>query len=287
MSSRSQLGPQLKPDDDAGAWRDEAWARTTELLLRWMFQIVPAQKRRALRFLLDRGWWALQADMPLAAWGQLAQLIADGRRDEAEALMQHLAASLVERVARRVRAMWPGRWAILADAFRAHRDGLYTLSVPVMLMQADGICSDLLGAPLFAKEKGAPRSKKALEQKLSAIKVAGRRHRVSSSPELTLEPLRTPSSIGQSTDQRDARRRRDATYGPLNRHAVLHGLDVAYATEANSLRAVLILGYLAYVSGELEAHGEQAKQWQELFDEVAQKGPRRDSRERRVREGRK
>ena len=34
---------------------------------------------------------------------------------------------------------------------------------------------------------------------------------------------------------------------PLNRHAILHGHDVNYATEANSLRCILLLDYVCGV----------------------------------------
>jgi hypothetical protein len=65
-------------------------------------------------------------------------------------------------------------------------------------------------------------------------------------------PLEMLCSWRQSVDEWREARAADPHHGGLNRHGVLHGLDLEYATEANSLRAILLLQYVAGIGAWLE-----------------------------------
>ena len=43
---------------------------------------------------------------------------------------------------------------ILSAAFKAHTAKEYELSIPVLLIQAEGICQDILSVKLFQEERG-------------------------------------------------------------------------------------------------------------------------------------
>lgn len=57
-------------------------------------------------------------------------------------------------------------------------------------------------------------------------------------------PLDIVSSIQVNTWDRDEKVKESKYFSSLNRHGVLHGVDLNYGKEENSLRCILLLGYL-------------------------------------------
>lgn len=116
---------------------------------------LPERTRQALRVLGEHGWYV---DMLLTP-GELAafaQLLESG---DVEAAEQHLAhhyrqgrrrywQSCVHR-SRDGRMSYHGRSKLMDG-------GEYELSVPVFLIQADGVCQELLGTQLFGRRGGQP-----------------------------------------------------------------------------------------------------------------------------------
>lgn len=123
---------------------------------------------------------------------------------------------------------FPSRSRIIKTAFKAHHREEYELSIPIMLAQADGICLQLIQKSLYSKKEGLPITSEFAEQFTndafhSAI----------------LEPLRRVGEISANT--------RDLVNPSksLNRHGILHGTIVDYATKENSYKAVSLLSYVS------------------------------------------
>jgi hypothetical protein len=194
-----------------------------------------------MAYLIDRGWFVTM-DLPLGWFIAIEESRLAGRHDKADDAMCEFARRQVDDTERRLRERLPDRTAILADAFAAHREGRYALSIPVMLAQADGIGREILGVPrqFFSPKKRSD----ALKDRLAAFELFGRSYTPWGVFADMLGQLDRKVSLEEDTDQRDARRLTDDWFGPLNRHGVLHGLDTDYPNEANSLRCVLLLRYL-------------------------------------------
>lgn len=58
---------------------------------------------------------------------------------------------------------------------------------------------------------------------------------------LLLKPLKQPGTIRENTDNLLSQ----TDY--LNRHAILHGMDLKYATEKNALKSISLLTYFLWV----------------------------------------
>ncbi len=121
------------------------------------------------------------------------------------------------------------RAPVLHQAFEAHRNGQYFLSVLAFLSQADGICHDLVDVQLYAKVDGGNATK------VSKAKTADDRMRTA-----YLAPLATVQPITWGPAKRASEP------GHLNRHAVFHGEDVEYGNEINSLKALSLLSYASW-----------------------------------------
>ena len=123
-----------------------------------------------------------------------------------------------------LRREWQGdslvatRLPILLDALKAHEEERYTLSVPVLLAQLEGLIAET------RKHKGRFTGK-TLVQYLEPIRAQGSRFQRFAA-RFVVETLWTGFHHGDSLPV-------------LSRHAILHGADLQYATAGNSLRAIL------------------------------------------------
>lgn len=127
---------------------------------------------------------------------------------------------------------FPQRGNILRQAFSAHREGQYFLSVPVFLAQADGLTLEIAGQNFFMGS-----GKKNIGKMIDDI--------VEESHKTTfLTPLQAslPLTAPQS--------KRGTNFNQLNRHAVLHGESLEYGTKTNSLKALSFLNYVAVTFGD-------------------------------------
>ena len=124
---------------------------------------------------------------------------------------------------------FPSRSAILRDAFDAHRRGKYTLSVPAFLTQVDGLFYDRCDANLFygVGREALRKRVEAMPNELSRMYLGA------------LLNTRLPLLLSE--------KHRPDDFSGLNRHQVLHGLVTDYGTQENSLRAVALLYYCAFV----------------------------------------
>ena len=98
---------------------------------------------------------------------------------------------------------YPHSAKILRAAFAAHERGDYQLSVPVFLVQADGICFEVTGRSLFIKSNGKP-----------AVAEFAERFGPDEFHAAVLTPLRGVHPIGQSQKERPK------DFSGLNRHQV-------------------------------------------------------------------
>ncbi len=134
------------------------------------------------------------------------------------------------------------RSLIIQDALEAHILGKYTLSIPSLLPQVEGILSSIT-------EKSAGKPKKLLTEVLSKEQSSF----LSGVSEGLLLKLATSTFLYNeiepmyfSTEQfaEWIRNQGISEENIMNRHAILHGIQINYSSKINSLRAFLLLDSL-------------------------------------------
>lgn len=199
----------------------------------------PKRLESSLLVMADYGWF-LVASMPPTSAFEVAHTLSEQRIADADALMcQHAEQDLDFVLAELARA-FPHRERIVCKALKAHSDGDYELSVPVLLAQADGMAKDKLRTGLYDKERDSrntparPKLRTPIENALD--KLPWHEKVVYAS---VVEPLRhlwpLSASAGQFPTDRPV----------LNRHAVLHGESTDYAVKKVSCQAVCVASYVA------------------------------------------
>jgi len=118
---------------------------------------------------------------------------------------------------------------LIKDAFQAHCEGKYTLSIPVFLAQAEGAFIDHFENKLYTTKKKRYLSKNNPFFKSINIMV-----------ESFDEFIR--KVLAQSYDIK-----RKIPEGIFARHPILHGRSTDYGTKENSIRAILLLDYVKFI----------------------------------------
>ena len=183
---------------------------------------------------MARNGWFPDLDLPVGQiklWAD--DLVSDPERvHKANQELCNRFRERLDRIENRLRSEFPNRSEILGDAFQAHRQGKYNLSVVVFLTQVDGLFYDRYLKNLFYRKDWDDiaeimgRMPDELDRLLSRA--------------LLYDGLPLVASRGQRQQQPDG-------FSELNRHQVLHGEATNYGTEKNSLKTISLLNYCAFV----------------------------------------
>jgi hypothetical protein len=132
---------------------------------------------------------------------------------------------------------------ILGPAFDAHEQGLYCLSIPVFIAQADGIFRELRGFGLFSWHKSDAPSD-YMEIRKSILDGIFDRHELAWSD---LVPLLFHFKLDGSIPFIFSTKEERGQCESYNRHAIMHGLCTFYGTKENSFRYISLLSLLRLV----------------------------------------
>lgn len=201
--------------------------------LRANMQLIPERTKNLQRNLAKRGWYLLpQTPMTFYKFENESE----ETTDEVDSSMTQLVEHYLSEVESDLIAEFPDRAAIFREAFQAHRDGKYASAIALLLTQADGIVSDVLGRSFFSKERNSPdpRTRILIEDlQLDVYR------------EMMLEPLMTRGGV--SANEQELHLYPDS----LHRHQILHGLDTSFPSKINSLKAISLVGYLGGLAKDI------------------------------------
>lgn len=239
---QQQLREILDPFHGARDWLKAYQEEQREQLQHWRSLLddfslrmaeMPARLRAQLAVLMERGW-CLDPEMP-HSWGvDLVNTIQEGEEEEAQQWLVDYFRQRLEEIEEKLVERHPQRAAIIAEAFAAHREERFALSIPVMLTQAEGVVHDKHQRQLFSKKNNTN-----LKEVLVSLPDDDTRAIFMSAFVADIPLTRSTKDL-------------PANFDGLNRHAVLHGLDPKYGTEVNGLRALSILNLASYLVVEEE-----------------------------------
>ena len=192
---------------------------------------LPKRQRKALQRLGEEGWF-LDPAMPATLLQEL-ELLFDEHPDEMTEWLKGFFRERLDVIEEKLIASYLHRGQLFQQAFEAHREGKYGLSIPVFLAQADGIFWERT-----PEKQNLFRSRQREKAHDDISKISD------SYTVIHLYPLSILLPLWMNEDERAERG--DSCVG-LNRHQVLHGESVDYATEQNSLKAISLLSYLHWI----------------------------------------
>lgn len=234
---QKQLQELLQPFQAARDWLKTFHEQQREQFNQWrslldnfsrQIQELPERLRAQLAVLMDRGW-CLDPEMPHTWSVGLVEAFESGEEAEAQKWLISYFRNRLEKIEEAMVKRHPERAAILADAFAAHRERRYGLSIPVMLAQAEGMVQDKHKRQLFSRK-----ARLNLKEVLASLPDDDSRG-------IFMAAFCADIPLTRHTDLLPA------GFDGLNRHSVLHGTDPNYGTEVNGLRAVSILNLASFI----------------------------------------
>ena len=192
-----------------------------------IFKQLPEILRYVLIELANRGWF-ITMSIEIPDIHQLAELIKNEKEKEINKFMGDFIENDIENIMKNIFENFPKRKKIILKAYHAHKKKDYELSIPIFLIQADGICLDILNKNLYSRCKnGTPRIAKSLKELGNGwIKNS------------FIELLRNPNLYNFWKNE--------PFYSKtLNRNKILHGESINYGTNINSLKIISLLYYLS------------------------------------------
>ena len=211
---------------DRSRARMQAFSAMPKLLDFWETEL-PAQEKEALEKLAIRGWF-FGPNMPVNVIRPLG-FIVESEGEAVDTAFGRLVCGQLDEIEREVTEYYPHRSDLLREAFCAHRQGLYSLSVQSFLIQSDGIFFEKHKVTLFTK-KGNTRAKTLADKE-----------EISPFRQTIRHPLGVNLTLWQGTGALEH------SFAGLNRHKVLHGNQLNYNSEVHSLQALSFLHYLCWV----------------------------------------
>ena len=196
----------------------------------------PERQREAIVTIAKHGWF-LDRDMPLGVPTEFARALDERHVEEVTEVITEYFRKNIDEIEKRLEKHCPRRMCVLREAFDAHREGKYSLSIPVFLSQADGIWWDEFSESVFQVQGRSRAAQDYIEENRSDYFTAF----------FDIFEEQVPLWVSASE--------RSQSFDQLNRHLVLHGEAVDYGSEENSLKAISFLNWLCWM---LDWHNEKA-----------------------------
>lgn len=180
---------------------------------------LPERTQKAIMILANEGWF-IEAETPL----ELLFKTEHKTIDEVENLFILHYENNLDSIEKRLVERFPSRASILKKAFSAHRIEMYELTIPIFLIQSDGICFDLTQCHYFYQKH---KLNNYLDSNLTDSFINE-----------FLKPLKEKIPLSQTEKERGE------NFNKLNRHTILHGECTNYANKTNSLKVISFMAYL-------------------------------------------
>lgn len=197
-------------------------------------------------YLFEKGW-CLSLDTPINYPGKIRNLIDEKKDKELEKLLINYTKSIIPNIKEKVRKSFLSRKKIVDDALKAHEESRYILSIPLLLIQAEGICREIINISPFLggrNIKSLSKIKDKLGKKLNQYQFNGIKLKIDSLTEILLQSLLNETDINTNVDRIKKKQKKDKKYQSLNRNYIIHGWSVNYASEVNSYKAISFLNFI-------------------------------------------
>jgi hypothetical protein len=183
---------------------------------------------RGARELALRGWF-VPLNSPAHLHLDFLELIEEGRWDECERQLETYYEGQLPTIRSDLLNQFPERKTFLERAFERHEEADFVSAIPLFLIQSDGIGRSILGGLSPLSTRDHDKLEKWVDQRLK-------------DPDWFEGFWRNIHQVLPITANTN---KLGGYLSPLNRHAVLHGIDQTYPSKRNSLKAIAWLQYVA------------------------------------------
>lgn len=165
----------------------------------------------------------MDMQFPGASAIEVAEIYENGHVQDADDVLIQYYRERTDSIRNELVSLYPNRAGVLLKIFQAHGENNYDISVPLFLIQADGICTEIFGREFFRLNERKLLARVMQERQVDWV------WRALAEP---LQILHLPMT--RHCEEPEA----------WNRHVILHGRSLEYGTEINGLKAISLLSFL-------------------------------------------
>lgn len=259
MNSIAQIAKYIEQQRD--------WMAAFGKAVQTMLDSMEVDAKKIGPILSSANLWIPPSSMKKDLVGSLVELIAKGKTESEQVELAFVAYYEEKDWAelKQVVSSWQSnpyfadRMFIIWDALDAHINSKYILSIPTLLCQIEGIASHIVGKTPGSPQKVIP----------NLIDNESPEFMSSASKDILIyyvTNITYPGWINFDKFVEWLKTNRLTENQALQRHAILHGVQVNYASKTNSLRAFLILDSLYWL---------KRKEWDEKLKFVLKRASRK------------
>ena len=207
-----------------------------------------------LRKLAKSGWYLSDRLYDKMPWC-FSDVVENGDREKIDRIIIEYLQEQLDSIKCEIIDNYPKRRDPLSQAFQAHRQGTYYLSIPVFLSQAEGIFKDKFGGVIFTWEKRIKVAKKEIKLYEDSISY------VKSLLSNDADPL-PESSRSKNLCDLDCHIRggyllsKYVGFESLERNQIMHGDSGDYCNELKSLKVISFLDFVHCLERKSESRRE-------------------------------
>ncbi len=172
------------------------------------------------------GWYCDVGNNQKDFFSFLLDTISKEKANTDERLTQYYSSNLT-RIEENLIKLYPHREKFLNKGFSAHKKGDYIVSIPLLLMFTDGITFEKVDTSIYGSNKNSLRINKSYLDNLEIDEL----QRATLSAISNFTAINQKESSGQEAE--------------INRNVILHGKNLTYGTEINSLKIISFANYVA------------------------------------------
>lgn len=177
--------------------------------------------------LMSNASWPLDYDVTPAEAVNLADMLDAGKKIEVDEYMTQIFENSINDLFTTFYKRHPIRTHILKEILKCYEQEMYHVAISNVLSQIDGICNDFTSNDFFRSSHQKPNVTNYI------VSQSGGRDN------WLLGPISKVPPVGRSVNDRKE--------GDLNRHSIMHGIDITYGNKINFFKSIAWLKYLSDV----------------------------------------
>ncbi len=176
---------------------------------------------------MSNAGWPLDYDVTPGEAVNLADMLEAGKKIEVDEYMTQIFENSIDDLFETFCKRHSTRTHIFDEILKCYQQEMYYTGISSVLSQIDGICNDFTSNDFFRSSHQKPNVTHYL------MNQSGNKNN------WLLGPISKVPPVGRSVN--------DKKEGDLNRHSIMHGIDITYGNQTNFLKAIAWLKYLSDV----------------------------------------
>jgi hypothetical protein len=208
------------------------------------FESLPEGLQDSTELLMQRGWFVCFFDDVFDDFHQKQDNLIGKSREEQDSFLEQYFTLKLEEIEKIIVESLPARRSQLSQSLLSHKQELYYLSIPTLLIFAESLCRDLANnIDLYGKHKHKHKHKHKSPKAGEPITadLFERLGDIDEFEEVLFGPLRKRTNLTKV-----CRSPRSYQKSLLNRHLIIHGQSDSYGSKSNSLKALSLAYYVFY-----------------------------------------